>query len=295
MALYAFDGTWNAERDRGEYNKNTNVVKFRDAYTGGQRFYTKGVGTRLGWLGKIIGGAFGAGGGSRLKEASRDLFRFYKERDRDIDVIGFSRGAALALDFANRIHSEGVRDPDSGQVLEMNPPIRFLGLWDVVAAFGIPIDIGIEFQRINLGHQLTLPSNVKQCFHAIALDERRQAFRVTRVKRAYEVWFRGAHSDVGGGNDNPFRNNIALSWMLYKALAVGLPIDPAKIAAVDAEIDPNAPIRPASFDPIKNRFRDLASTDRIHHSVRPLADGNPVPAGSPSETVEDEKLKKRLA
>ena len=50
--------------------------------------------------------------------------------------------------------------------------------------------------------------------HAMALDERRQSFSVTRIKGAYEVWFRGAHSDVGGGNGNAGLNAIAAAWML---------------------------------------------------------------------------------
>ena len=34
MALYAFDGTWNSEKDAGEYDLNTNVVRFKDLYAG---------------------------------------------------------------------------------------------------------------------------------------------------------------------------------------------------------------------------------------------------------------------
>ena len=32
MALYAFDGTWNNEKDAGRYDLNTNVVRFKDLY-----------------------------------------------------------------------------------------------------------------------------------------------------------------------------------------------------------------------------------------------------------------------
>ena len=65
MALYAFDGTWNSEKDAGEYDKNTNVVRFKDLYAGPKFFY-QGVGTKHGFLGKIAGGAFGVGGHERL-------------------------------------------------------------------------------------------------------------------------------------------------------------------------------------------------------------------------------------
>jgi hypothetical protein len=58
MALYAFDGTWN--EDEANEAKDTNVVKFSDAYAG-RKFYLEGVGTRLGFVGKILGGVTGAG------------------------------------------------------------------------------------------------------------------------------------------------------------------------------------------------------------------------------------------
>ncbi len=182
MALYAFDGTWNKEKDAGDYGKNTNIVRFRDAYAGTQNFYTKGIGTKHGIVGKVLGGAFGVGGQKRISEAIGHLARNFANGDRAIDIVGFSRGAALALHFANTIAHRGILDPDTGKVIEAHPTIRFLGLWDVVAAFGIPIDIGIPFSRINLGYLLSLPGNVAHCFHALALDERRQAFHPTRTQ-----------------------------------------------------------------------------------------------------------------
>jgi hypothetical protein len=75
---------------------------------------------------------------------------------------------------------------------------------------------------------------------------------------------------------------------MRKALAAGLPIDPVKISALGSEIDENAPIQPAAFDPIKNEFRDVTREDRIHYSVRDLVAGNPIPPSSPRETSEDE-------
>ena len=39
MALYAFDGTWNNEKDAGRYDLNTNVVRFKDLYAGKKFFY----------------------------------------------------------------------------------------------------------------------------------------------------------------------------------------------------------------------------------------------------------------
>ena len=288
MALYAFDGTWNQERSAGEYGRNTNVVRFRDAYAGPDRFYTKGIGTRLGWFGKLIGGAFGAGGFGRLRRAHEDLCRQWVAGDHDIDIVGFSRGAALAVSFANRIYSRGIWRDDGTRVAE-RPLIRFMGLWDVVAAFGIPLDIGpFEFGSINLGYKLTLPDNVGHAFHALALDERRRVFRPTRIKGAYEVWFRGSHSDVGGGNGNERLNAVSLAWMLSKAQLVGLPIAAGALDAARAAGDPSAPIQPAESDNRRDPWRELIAGDVRHYSVQPCAGCAPeLPAGVESRVDEE--------
>ena len=51
MALYAFDGTWC--EDEPEPIKDSNVIKFKDAYRGRSE-YIEGVGTRFGALGRIL-------------------------------------------------------------------------------------------------------------------------------------------------------------------------------------------------------------------------------------------------
>ena len=261
MALYAFDGTWNQEKDAGRYDLNTNVVRFKDLYSGTKFFY-KGVGTKHGTLGKLFGGAFGVGGHERIEEAKHDIAKQFAVGDRVIDIVGFSRGAALAVDFANVITDSGVKIAGEN----VKPEIRFLGVFDIVAAFGIPIDIGIRFNRINLGYKLGLSKSVKYCYHALSLDESRQAFRPTRVPGGCEVWFRGVHSDIGGGNDNHALNDITLRWMLHKAIASGLPMAADCIvtscgrANVDGKIGHN-------FDVIQNRAREPKADDRFHYTV----------------------------
>ena len=159
-------------------------------------------------------------------------------------------------------------DPRTGK----EPVIRFLGVWDVVGSFGIPINLGpFLFQEYNLGYTLMLPANVEYCFHAMALDERRQTFRVTRLRGACEVWFRGTHSDVGGGNGNLGLNNIALCWMLRKAVACGLPIDPARVSESSSASKAATAVRwPRDF--IKNDKRKIGEDDRVHYTVDTATD-----------------------
>jgi uncharacterized protein (DUF2235 family) len=287
MALYAFDGTWNSEKDAGRYDLNTNVVRFKDLY-GGSTFFYKGLGTKHGTLGKIFGGAFGVGGHDRVEDASRDLARQWAAGDRDIDIVGFSRGAALAVHFANVIGEQGVIVNGRKEC----PDIRFLGVFDIVAAFGIPINLGIKFNRINLGYKLGLAKPVKHCYHALALDESRDAFRPTRVPEACEVWFRGVHSDVGGGNNNHALNDISLRWMLRKAIATGLPMKADCVntscgrALVDGKIGEN-------FDKILSSARKPKTDDRFHYTVatRPRHVNPPDPCTRESELNESEMWK----
>ena len=268
MALYAFNGTWNSEKTDvettpdNEYHTNTNVLKFRDAYTGSDGYYTNGVGTRFGLLGRIFGGAFGVGGHDRINDAIGHLRARLAAGDATVDVVGFSRGAALALAFTNRVYKQ-VIDPRTGKP----PVIRFVGVWDLVGSFGIPINLGpFLFQEYNLGYTLKLPPTVEYCFHAMALDERRQTFRVTRLKGAHEVWFRGAHSDIGGGNGNLGLNNIAFCWMLRKAAASGLPIDPVRVLEAAAASKPATDVKwPRDF--VKNSARTIGTDDRVHYTV----------------------------
>ena len=257
MALYAFDGTWNG--DEADEAKETNVRKFCLCLPPDMNvFYLEGVGTRLGFIGKLLGGAMGAGGRFRIHDAMEKLRQFVAEGDRTVDIIGFSRGAALALHFANQVQEE-----------QPGAEVRFLGLWDTVASFGLPGN------DLNIGWHLTLPDNVKKCYHAMALDERRGNFPLTRVEprkggtlgdRLQEVWFRGVHSDVGGGKCAGL-SNIALCWMLRRAKEAGLSVVEAKLQEHAALCDANAPIS-KNFDPVKDRQRTINSGDLVHESVK---------------------------
>jgi uncharacterized protein (DUF2235 family) len=266
VALYAFDGTWN--QDQVLDDRDTNVRKFFElsAEPDDRKLYTEGIGTRFGFVGHAIGGAFGAGGRERVNAAYDHLKHLWKPGE-PIDVVGFSRGSAVALDFVNKI-AQRKDKPGAPQ-----PPVRFLGLFDTVPAFGLP-NVGlIEEIDLNIGHDLTLPpGGVQHCFHALALDERRRAFGATRLARAHEVWFRGCHSDVGGGNGNTKLSFIALRWMLRKAALCGVPIDQSRLAAMalDTAVDPNAPLH-LPKDLIRDDFRRCGADDRRHYTVGPTA------------------------
>ena len=178
----------------------------------------------------------------------------------------------------------GIRRPGSDSVVEPSPRIRFLGVWDVVAAFGLA-NLGDDL--LNIGHHLSLPrSNLQHCFHAMALDERRLSFPPTRLPGAVEVWFRGVHSDVGGGNGNSGLNDIALKWMMKKA-KWSRPADRRR-GHLQPEAEPAAAAMQDHKLPLKVRL--ISAIDRRHYTVSP-GDGyiNP-PSTCAEETEADEQV-----
>lgn len=271
MALYAFDGTGNIDED--DDNFDTNVVRFAELYAlnEGKENYLEGVGTRLGTVGKVLGGALGMGGRSRVEHMLDNVTDNFNNGDKIIDVIGFSRGAALAVHFCNKLYKEGVKLEDGSK---HTPKIRFLGLWDLVGSFGLSFNNILDFQEINLGWDIsTVPNNVQTCRHAIALDERREAFGVTLLDSSdsvdlAELWFKGVHSDVGGGNGNVKRSNIALNWMLDEAAKIGVEISSTKRAKDKyAQFDWDAPIS-ENKDLFSDPKREVKDSAQLHPSAK---------------------------
>ncbi len=66
----------------------------------------------------------------------------------------------------------------------------------------------------------------------MALDENRVAFPITRSERAYEVWFMGRHSNVGGGFEDPGLSDMTLAWMVAKARQSSLTFDRRRLAGL---------------------------------------------------------------
>jgi uncharacterized protein (DUF2235 family) len=129
-------------------------------------------------------------------------------------------------------------------------PIHFLGLWDTVAAYGMPIE-ELTIMISQWIWPLELPSRelspcVERARHAIAIDDERTTFhpliwtekdevpppkrlnsagkvgRWVEDERISQIWFSGAHSNVGGGYPDDSLSYVPLSWMLGEAKRCGL-------------------------------------------------------------------------
>lgn len=253
MALYAFDGTWDVDAPGGN-ETDTNIVWFRDAYNG-RTAYLEGIGTRCTDVERFAGGALGAGGRQKVSKML-DMFASNPSGE-PVDIIGFSRGAAMALDFANRI----------------DVPVRFLGLFDTVPSFGLSWINWLDSWL----WKLNVPKNVVCCRHAMALSERRVDFNLHRPKLLSkstdldEVWFLGVHGDVGGGKKDA-RAAIALRWMFHQAHACGVDLHQRVVDENAARLDEKAPVSGQARYWLRHKAREMRGGDKLHESVFALGD-----------------------
>lgn len=130
-------------------------------------------------------------------------------RSLQFDIFGFSRGAAAARHFANRIQSEdpaiisSIRQGVTDTEFNGSPSgkTRFIGIFDTVAAIGTPVN-GLNPHSADTGDvRLTLrPGVAEKVFHITAANECRFNFALNSVKPAWpELLLPGVHSDIGGG------------------------------------------------------------------------------------------------
>jgi len=310
MALYAFDGTgdrWDppgiridrldlhrlTEAQRGELLASitptarnskqrflTHVPFFfkRVVAAGQHAEYFPGVGsgawfeTDLGQtLDFAIGGLFGVGARGIVRSALQRLKRNIKtHNDATIDIVGYSRGAAIACLFAR----ESCRQFRQLE-LEAPPTIRFVALMDTVASFGNP------FNDNELFFEPVLPFTVTHAVHAMAYDHNRLGFGLDRVygNHVMEVWFRGGHGDIGGnatlsdGQPNRLRTNIVFQFICRKAKAAGVAINLDQLEG-DHPVDFDAPLSVLKREPPPLRpqgeldpSRQIRRADILHHSI----------------------------
>jgi len=241
--MICFDGTCNhpsdAKQERewfglfGDIEDNgiTNVLKLHVLFGGnlqndgedvpGQRsFYYSGVGTYGNKIQKIFNAGFSPENldvRRIIKTAGADLSDNYDAGD-EIFIFGFSRGAAIARRFAAVIDKYI-------EVADGEQPVHFLGVFDTVASIGFPnlddtskpvSDVVFETNGVS--------DHVEEALHLVAMDERRTAFLPTLMQqeeKVTEIWFPGAHADVGGGFWFDGLSDVTLNYMKNK-LASGL-------------------------------------------------------------------------
>jgi Uncharacterized alpha/beta hydrolase domain (DUF2235) len=108
--------------------------------------------------------------------------------------------------------------------------IKCVGVWDTVGSYGVPAGLGLgalarKFTSWTRGfHDNEIGDYIEYGLHAMAIDEERRAFPATSWVTSKpedrpgveQVWFAGAHSNVGGGYKESGLSDLALLWMIAR-------------------------------------------------------------------------------
>jgi uncharacterized protein (DUF2235 family) len=145
-----------------------------------------------------------------------------------------------------------------GSVRERNakPKIHFLGLWDTVDAYGLPLyemtrAVHLFFWPLAFPNR-DLSDRVNRACHALAIDDERTTFHPLlwnedkepqvgsiQKEKLSQVWFAGMHSNVGGGYPDDAMANVPLKWIMGEAERSGLQFKAKPNAAEEIESDEN--------------------------------------------------------
>ena len=167
------------------------------------------------------------------------------------------------LYIRNRIKGCGDNDDIRAATIDADRhqiPIRFLGLWDTVEAYGMPITQlkrGIDWVIWPmLFGDMKLSPNIQRAVHALSLDDERETFHPLLWDELWEaelaasdpafagritqVWFAGVHSNVGGGYPEDRLSLVPLEWIMGEAAKSGLTFVAGRPTDVTAEKSPYA-------------------------------------------------------
>jgi uncharacterized protein (DUF2235 family) len=188
--------------------------------------------------------------------AYRDFRRNFKQTGRLVEVARWFRDGLFHLIEGK---SERYDKSYSHQVDE----IAFLGLWDTVDAYGLPMDELLD--GVNKwvwplsAPDLKLSSKVRKACHALAIDDERNTFhpvlwdeseetladgapveqaRHIDEERISQVWFAGMHANVGGGYPDDSLSYVSLRWIADEACKHGLKCTPDLLRYHTAKADP---------------------------------------------------------
>ncbi|MFQ6576518.1 DUF2235 domain-containing protein [Pseudomonas sp. UM16] len=248
-------------------------------YTPGDKIYVFGF-SRGAFTARVLVGLVMTQGLLRYTGSERDLERLawdaYRAFRRDrfpshwgIKLLRNLRDGILSA--KNRLYrntpyheAERIGRPDATPSLE----IEFLGLWDTVDAYGLPVDqltraIDRFIWPLTM-RDYNLSPRVRHARHALALDDERNAFhprlwneapdpkipeqgvknanrrsRHIDGERISQVWFCGMHANVGGGYADDSLSYVPLQWIMSEAHKHGLRLEPTIWSELIALSDEN--------------------------------------------------------
>jgi uncharacterized protein (DUF2235 family) len=232
--------------------------------------------------------------GRELERRAKWAYRAYRKRFNP--TKGLVTPLRAIRDWVLRKVERGPRYTGDGNV---KPSVAFVGLWDTVDAYGLPID---EMTRgwdqwvwpLSMSDRRA-PDVAEKICHAVALDDERHTFHPvlldetgerrsahTDEERVTQVWFAGVHSNVGGGYPDDSLAHVSLRWMASEACKKRLRLHEHVTNEWEARADPNGPLfdsrrglgcyyryNPRSIKKLTDdRFAKVAvPRPKVHHTV----------------------------
>lgn len=164
-------------------------------------------------------------------EDTRKLIEKLVDRGNQIiNDTSYNMYKAMRSDLTEKANQFTIAHPN------MWAEVEFLGVWDTVPALGVVPMAGLNLvlDRVpwwkHSFHDFALHRSVKNGYQALSIDDDREWFLPTiwnqygdvDKQKIKQVWFSGSHTDVGGGYAEAGLSDIALEWMVQKALSHGL-------------------------------------------------------------------------
>ena len=221
---------------------------------------------------------------------------------KSMSLHGAGKLTDLANHMLNFVSGFFARQLDADQLIA-NVPIKSVAVWDTVGSMGIPAYAADKRFDVFRFVDTKLSTNVQHGFHAMAIDELRADFPVTAWdSRAgvKQVWFVGAHADVGGGytSQESRLSDIALEWTMKQLAEVGVRLATPLTYKPEPLIAPaiHQPWTKAPFALLPRAPRQVTSTDTIHDSVlrRWQADASYRPQALAAVAANVERLNREL-
>lgn len=306
ILVIILDGTMSTLRAGHETNAGL-TRKLLSEVAGVSVYYEPGI-QLLDWR-RAPDVMMGRGINRQIRRAYGWLASRYRPGDM-IFLMGYSRGAFAVRSLAGVIDQVGLLRADCATERNIRTAYRhyqalpgsdvarafhraychpsvmveMIGIWDTVKALGLRLPLLWKWsETAHAFHSHQLGASVRHGFHALALDETREVFAPIlwetlsdRPVSVEQVWFNGAHGDVGGqlGGFHAARPlaNIPLVWMLEKAEGCGLPLPAGWRGRFPC--DPDAP-RVGTwrgwgrmFLLRRTRLVGQDPSERLHHTVR---------------------------
>jgi uncharacterized protein (DUF2235 family) len=193
-----------------------------------------------------------------LHARARDAYRsFRRKRFHSLLHVEwlFRKLRDIFISFLNLITRRTPYDRSGNRPVNS---IKFLGLWDTVAAYGLPIEemtrgVSQWIWPLYLPER-SLNPKVQRASHALSLDDERTTFhpvlwtergetlpardargqRWLKDERISQLWFAGAHANVGGGYPDDALAYLPLEWIMEEAKRLGLQFKESPPADPDA-------------------------------------------------------------